>query len=144
MLRWAADTAAVWKGCTKKLSAISFQLDQRPRSRERGFFLEAQNLEESLDADVDRFSLAISFTAVSHGDDFDRVVGVTEANPVVANAKTELRRLNVLQPFYIAFASGEHPGQRMENSQSRGLFDSAEVGLGPVAPHNRLRHMLLV
>ncbi len=26
MLRWAADTAAVWKACTKKLSAVSRQL----------------------------------------------------------------------------------------------------------------------
>jgi hypothetical protein len=38
VLRWAADMAVGWKGCTKRLSAISCQLDQRPRSRERGFF----------------------------------------------------------------------------------------------------------
>jgi hypothetical protein len=30
VLRWAADMAVGGKGCTKKLSAISFQLDQTP------------------------------------------------------------------------------------------------------------------
>ena len=34
----AADTAAAWTACTKKLSAISFQLNQKPRSQEWGFF----------------------------------------------------------------------------------------------------------
>jgi hypothetical protein len=45
VLRWAADTAAGWKACTKKLSAISCQLelDQKPRSRERGFLSCARN-----------------------------------------------------------------------------------------------------
>jgi hypothetical protein len=39
VLRWAAvGTVVAWKACTKKLAAVSFQLDQRPRLRERGFF----------------------------------------------------------------------------------------------------------
>jgi hypothetical protein len=32
VLRWAADTAAVWKACTKKLSAISRQLSVGSRA----------------------------------------------------------------------------------------------------------------
>ena len=32
MLRWAADTAVGWKGCTKKLSAISRQLSVRSKA----------------------------------------------------------------------------------------------------------------
>ena len=39
MLRWAADMVVGWKACTKKLSAVSFPSDQKPRSRERGFFV---------------------------------------------------------------------------------------------------------
>jgi hypothetical protein len=39
VLRWAAaDTAAAWKGCTKKLLAISRQLSVRSKApRKRGF-----------------------------------------------------------------------------------------------------------
>ena len=42
MLQWAADTAVGWKGCTKKLSAISRQLSvgsKAPLSRAGLFFV---------------------------------------------------------------------------------------------------------
>jgi hypothetical protein len=82
--------------------------------------------------------LAISFAAMLHGEDFDRVVGITESNPVVADAKTELWGFDVLESLDVAVTSGEDAGQRMENSQSRGLIDRAEVGLGPISPNNPL------
>lgn len=77
-------------------------------------------------------------------EDFDGVVDVTEADTVVANAKTELRRINVLESLYVTFASGEKASQRVQNAHSSGLFDSAEVGLGSIAPHDFLRHGLAV
>ena len=73
-----------------------------------------------------------------YGDDFDRVAGITESNAVVADAKTELWGFDALESLDVAFTSGEDAGQRMENSQSRGLIDSAEVGLGPISPNNPL------
>ena len=73
-----------------------------------------------------------------HGEDFDRVVGVTEAIAVAAYAKAELWRFDVLESLDVAFAGCEQAGQGVENAEGGGLIDSAEVGLGPVAPNDLL------
>jgi hypothetical protein len=92
VLRWAAaDTAAAWKECTKRLSAFSWI---KGPARESGAFLLCRNSRGPACGLAIR--LAISFPAVLHGKDFDRVVGVAESNSAASNAKTELRRLNVL------------------------------------------------
>jgi hypothetical protein len=43
VLQWAADMAVGWKGCTKKLSAVSYQLSAfswiKGPARESGAFL---------------------------------------------------------------------------------------------------------
>jgi hypothetical protein len=107
--------AVGWKACTKKPSAISWI--KGPAGESGAFFVVPQiKFEESLDADVDRFSLAISFSAMLHGEDFDGIVEVAEAEAVVAETQAEFWWFDVMEPLYVAFASGDQAGQGMENA----------------------------
>jgi hypothetical protein len=79
-----------------------------------------------------------------HGEDFDGVVKVAEADAVISDSETELWRFDVTEPLYVTFAGGEDAGQSVENTQGGRLFDGSEVGLGPVAPNDLFRHRLAV
>jgi hypothetical protein len=91
----------------------------------------------------DRIS-AISLAAMSHGDDFDGVAKVMEADAIVADTETELWRFDVMEPLNVAFAAREDAGQSVKNAESRSLINRAQVRLGPLAPNDFLRHLLLV
>jgi hypothetical protein len=79
-----------------------------------------------------------------YGEDFDGVVEVAEPDAVISDSETELWRFDITEPLNVAFAGGEHAGESVENAQGCGLFDSAEVRLGAIAPNNLLPHMLSV
>jgi len=79
-----------------------------------------------------------------YGENFYRLVEVAEADAVVADSETELWRLDVLESLDVAFAGSKHAGQSVENAQGCGLFDSAEIRLSAIAPHDLLLHMLSV
>src|SRR5450755_318595 len=81
---------------------------------------------------------------MSYGDDFDQVAEVMEADAVVSDTETEFRRFDVMEPLDIAFAAREHSGQRVKNAEGRSLINRAQVRLGPLAPNDFLRHLLLV
>ena len=72
--------------------------------------------------------------------DFEGVAEVVEAQTVVADAEPEFGRINVLESFYVAFASGGEAGKSVENAESGGLVDGAELGLGLIVPNDLLAH----
>jgi hypothetical protein len=79
-----------------------------------------------------------------YGEDFDDIIEVTKANPVVAYAETEFRWLDIAEPFYIAFASDDRAGQSVKDAQGRPLFNGAEFGLCAILPNDFLGHTLLL
>lgn len=79
-------------------------------------------------------SLAVGFAAVFYGEDQDGISEIVEADAVVADAETELWRLDVLEALDIAFAGGEITSHDMQDTERGGLVDSAEVGFGRVGP----------
>src|SRR5258708_18525077 len=83
---------------------------------------------------------AVGFAAVFHSSDANGISVVMEADAVVADAKAELGRLDVLETLDVALASVQIAGQRMEDAESSGLIDGAELSLGLVFPDNALAH----
>jgi hypothetical protein len=53
---------------------------------------------------------------------------------------SNLGRLDVLETLDIALSSVQIAGQRMEDAESSGLIDGAELSLGLVFPDNDLAH----
>jgi hypothetical protein len=76
---------------------------------------------------------AVDFAAVFHSGDANGISVVMEADAVVADAKAELGRLDVLETLDVALASVQIAGQRMEDAESSGLIDGAELSLGLVS-----------
>jgi hypothetical protein len=83
---------------------------------------------------------AVGFAAVPDGEDFDGVAEIMEADAVVADAEPELRGIDVLETFYVAFAGGEETGQSMEDTKRSWLVDGAELSLGLVCPDDLPGH----
>lgn len=67
-----------------------------------------------------------------------------EADAVIPDTEAEFRRFDVMEPLDIALAASEDSGQGVKNTEGRNLVNGAQVGLGPLAPNNFLRHLLLV
>ena len=63
----------------------------------------------------------VGFATVFHGGDANGVSLVMEADAVVADAKAELGRLDVLEPLDVAFAGVQIAGQRVEDTEGGGL-----------------------
>jgi hypothetical protein len=84
--------------------------------------------------------LSVGFAAVFYGENFDGIAGIVEADAVVADTEAELWRVDSLKTFYIAFAAGNHASHGVQDAESCGLLDGAELGLGPVVPDNFLKH----
>jgi hypothetical protein len=78
--------------------------------------------------------LAVGFAAVFYGEDQDGISEIVEAGAIVADAETELWRLDVLEALDIAFAGGEITSHDMQDAERGGLVDSAEVNFGRVGP----------
>jgi len=57
--------------------------------------------------------LAVSFSAVSDGEDFDGVREVVKAEAVVADAEPELGRVDALKAFYIVSLAKIPSGEQM-------------------------------
>ncbi len=83
---------------------------------------------------------AVGFAAVFDGSDANGVFVFMEAHAVVADAEAELGRLDVLEMLDVALASVQIAGERMEDAESSGLIDGAELSLGLIFPDNVLAH----
>ena len=59
-----------------------------------------------------------------------RVSILMEADAEIADAESELGRLNVLQTFDVAFSSSQITSEHMQNMKSRRAIDGAKLGLG--------------
>lgn len=84
--------------------------------------------------------LAVGFPAVPDAQDLDRIAEFTEADAVVADAEPELRWVNVLKAFYVAFASGEETCQSVEDAECSDLINRAEFSLRLACPDNLPPH----
>ena len=83
---------------------------------------------------------AIGFAPVFNGGDANGAFVVMEANAIVTDPQPELGRFDVLETFYVAFAGFQIASQRVQDAQSSGLIDSAELSLRLVGPDNVPAH----
>jgi hypothetical protein len=74
-------------------------------------------------------ALAIGFAAMLYGEDFEGVVPIVKAKPVVAEAQAELRRFDVLESLDIAFTASDESGERVQDAECCLPINSAELGL---------------
>ncbi len=72
------------------------------------------------------------------GEDKDGVAEVAEAKAVVADAQPQFGRLDVLEALHVALAGGKIAGHDVQDAQSGGLIDGAEVGRGLIRPGDLL------
>ena len=84
--------------------------------------------------------LAVGFAAVFYRDDEDGIAEIVKADAVVAAAKAELWRIDILKVLDIACAGGEIPGHDVQDAERGGLVDGAEVGFGLVGPGDFFPH----
>ncbi len=75
-----------------------------------------------------------------HGGNANDVSVIMEADTVGAHAEAELGRLDVLEALDVAFAGVQKAGQRVEDTNSVGLIDGAELSFGLVVPDNALAY----
>ena len=75
-----------------------------------------------------------------YGGDANDVSLIMKTHAVVADAQPELRRFNVLETLYVAFAVFQVASQRVQDAQSSRLIDSAELRPGLIGPDNVFVH----
>ena len=83
---------------------------------------------------------AVGFAAVFYGGDANGAFVFMEADAVVTHPQPELGRFDVLETLHVALAGFQVASQRVQDAQSSGLIDSAELSLGLVGPENVLAH----
>jgi|HubBroStandDraft_4_1064222.scaffolds.fasta_scaffold03042_5 hypothetical protein len=83
---------------------------------------------------------AVGFAAVFYGEHQDGITEIMKADAVVADAETQLGRLDILESLDIAFARGEITSYSMQNADCCSLVDRAKVGFGFVGPGDLLPH----
>lgn len=79
-----------------------------------------------------------------YGSDVEGMAVIMKPKTVIANAESELGRLDVLKPLHVTLACGGEVGQSMKNTQRCGLFDGAELGLSLVSQVILLRSIVKV
>ena len=60
------------------------------------------------------FELPVSFFSVSNAEDLDPIAVIVEAEAVIAETQTVLRRIDIGEPFHIAFFGGEKARQAVQ------------------------------
>ena len=83
---------------------------------------------------------AVGIAAVFYGGDAKGVFVVMEAHAIVADPQPELRRFDVLETLHVAFAGFQVASQGVQDAESSGLVDRAELSPGLVGPENVLAH----
>jgi hypothetical protein len=83
---------------------------------------------------------AVGFATVFYGENHNGIAEIVEADAVVADAQTELGRLDILEALDIAFARSEVASYHVQNAECGSLVDGAQVGFGLVGPGDLLPH----
>ncbi len=76
-----------------------------------------------------------------NGDDFDGVVELAKADPIVSDAQPEFRRFDSFEPLDISLAGKHGTSQGVKNADRVGSIDSAKLGAGAFAPDNLPWHV---